>query len=223
MRLTIDEYSKHFKMSKEMIHSKLRSKKLNYILENGETYIIVPKSKTDSEKRNRIKEDKKAAEEQRMQNNQQKPKLTVATLIELYKRENRALKEKIQELEAKIDKLINDKEQILRQERERIEKVYQAKDEQLRTILELINAKLKMEAANRIEKPHDIETIATKKAPQLVELKEYLKSLELEPHQRKIIKKRFQAVKGADIRVQEQNGKIYLDFNKYDYSDLLNL
>jgi len=32
MRLTLEEYSKHFKMSKEMINSKLRSKKLNYII-----------------------------------------------------------------------------------------------------------------------------------------------------------------------------------------------
>ncbi|MEJ2414112.1 MAG: hypothetical protein P8Y22_02370 [Sulfurimonas sp.] len=37
MRLTVDEYAKHFKMSKEMINSKLRAKKLNYIIENGIT------------------------------------------------------------------------------------------------------------------------------------------------------------------------------------------
>jgi len=220
MRLTIDEYSRHFKMSKEMIHSKLRSKKLNYILENGKTYIIVPQSKTDGTIRAKIREAKKIQEEKKMQKEQQKPRITVATLIELYKRENRALKERIRMLEAKIDKLIDDKERMLKEERERIEKVYSAKDKQLKTILELINAKLKMEAANRIDNTHEAEVIPQKKS-RLVELKEYLKTLDLEPHQRKIIKKRFVAVKGADIRVQEQNGKIYLDFDKYDYSDLL--
>ena len=220
MRLTVDEYSKHFKMSKEMIHSKLRSKKLNYIIENGETYIIVPKSKTDNDTFKEIKE-KKTKQEKSMPTTSQKPKITVATLIELYKRENRALKERIKELEAKIDRLIDDKEQMLREERERIEKVYAAKDEQLKTILELINAKLQMEQ-QALGSTHDIEAITT--APsQRVELKEYLKSLDLEPTQRKIIKKRFQAVKGSDIRVQEQNGKIYLDFGKYDYSDLLSI
>ncbi len=220
MRLTIDEYSKHFKMSKEMIHSKLRSKKLNYIIENGETYIIVPKSKTDNDTFKEIKE-KKKEQGKSMQTTSPKPKITVATLIELYKRENRALKERIKELEAKIDRLIDDKEQMLREERERIEKVYAAKDEQLKTILELINAKLQMEQ-QALGSTHDIEAITT--APsQRVELKEYLKSLDLEPTQRKIIKKRFQAVKGSDIRVQEQNGKIYLDFGKYDYSDLLSI
>ena len=220
MRLTIDEYSRHFKMSKEMIHSKLRSKKLNYIIENGETYIIVPKSKTDNDTFKEIKE-KKAKQDKSMPTTSQKPKITVATLIELYKRENRALKERIKELEAKIDRLIDDKEQMLREERERIEKVYAAKDEQLKTILELINAKLQMEQQS-LSAAHDIEAIASTPS-QRVELKEYLKSLDLEPAQRKIIKKRFQAVKGSDIRVQEQNGKIYLDFGKYDYSDLLSL
>ena len=219
MRLTVDEYSKHFKVSKEMIHSKLRSKKLNYIIENGETYIIVPKSKTDNDIFKEIKE-KKAKQEKSMPTTSQKPKITVATLIELYKRENRALKERIKELEAKIDRLIDDKEQMLREERERIEKVYAAKDEQLKTILELINAKLQMEQQS-LNATHDLEAIA---APsQRVELKEYLKSLDLDSTQRKIIKKRFQAVKGSDIRVQEQNGKIYLDFGKYDYSDLLSI
>ncbi len=221
MRLTIDEYSKHFKMSKEMIHSKLRSKKLNYIIENGETYIIVPKSKTDTQKFQQIKEKKSIQDKKTMPTDTQKPKITVATLIELYKRENRALKERIKELEAKIDKLIDDKEQMLREERERIEKVYAAKDEQLKSILELINAKLQMEQQS-LSSTVDLEAIATKPS-QRIELKEYLKSLDLEPSQRKIIKKRFHAVKGSDIRVQEQNGKIYLDFGKYDYSDLLSL
>ena len=218
MRLTVDEYSKHFKMSKEMIHSKLRSKKLNYIIENGETYIIVPKSKTDADTFKEIKATKKEREKN-MQTSSQKPKITVATLIELYKRENKALKERIKELETKIDHLIDDKEQMLREERERIEKVYAAKDEQLKTILELISVKLQMEQQS-LNSTHDLEAISTTSL-QRIELKEYLKSLDLNPVQRKNIKKRFQAVKGRDIRVQEQNGKIYLDFSKYDYSDLL--
>jgi hypothetical protein len=219
MRLTIDEYSKHFKMSKEMIHSKLRSKKLNYIIEGGETYIIVPKSKTDEQKVKEIHEEKKQKAKPTMQQ-PQKQKITVATLIELYKRENQALKNKIKELEEKIDNLIDDKEQMLRQERERIEKVYASKDEQLKKVLELINAQMTLQHSP--QQPQ-LEVEAIPQHSRLVELKEYLKSLDLEPHQRKAIKKRFQAVKGADIRVQEQNGKIYLDFSKYDYTDLLTL
>lgn len=211
MKLTIEEYAKRFKMSVEMVHSKLRAGKLNYISEEGTTYIVIPEEKQEEPGANTTQTKKQPP---------QKPKITVATLIELYKRENRSLKERIKELEAKIDKLIADKEQMLREERERIEKVYAAKDEQLKTVLELINAKLQLEQ-QALQNSHDIEALP--QAPQRVELKEYLKTLDLDPQERKTIKKRFQNVKGSDIRVQEQNGKIYLDFGKYDYSDLLHL
>ena len=41
MQLTIDEYSKQFKMSKEMINSKLKAKKLNYTIDDSITYIQI--------------------------------------------------------------------------------------------------------------------------------------------------------------------------------------
>jgi len=223
MRLTLDEYSKHFKMSKEMINSKLRSKKLNYIIENGVTYIIVPRSSVKPEQR----EDIKVQQSIQTQPAVQKTKPTVSMVLSLYQRENRQLKEKIQQLEAKIDKLIDDKEQMLRDEMNKIEQVYSAKDEQLKTILNLVNTKLLAEQNNTV---HDVESITTKKVDdakdialidEVIELKEYLKTLDLEPYQRKIIKKRFLAVYNSDIRVIKQNGKLYLNFSKYDYSDLL--
>ncbi|RUM64459.1 MAG: hypothetical protein DSZ04_02500 [Sulfurimonas sp.] len=220
MRLTVDEYSKHFKMSKEMIHSKLRNGKLNYIIEDGITYIIVPRSSLNPELRSEIP------------NNTQdtltkekilpsiaivtKPKTTVAMVLGLYQQENQQLKEKILQLETKIDRLIDDKEQMLRDEMAKIEQVYSSKDEQLKSILELVNAKL---AAGESQTIHEIETIEKKQ--EIIELKQYLKILDLETYQKKVIKKRFLAVYGKDIRVIKQNGKLYLDFSKYDYSDLL--
>ena len=226
MRLTLDEYSKHFKMSKEMINSKLRTKKLNYIIEDGITYIIVTRSSLDTEKRTEIHKEKKeqTAAQTTQSKSIAKPKTTVAMVLGLYQRENQQLKEKIVQLEAKIDKLIDDKEQMLRDEMSKIEQVYSAKDEQLKNILELINTKLIAERSHTI---HEVETLEEsiskehKKEIEIVELKDYLKTLDLEPYQRKIIKKRFLAVYNEDIRIIQQNGKLYLDFAKYDYSDLL--
>ena len=222
MRLTLDEYSKHFKMSKEMIHSKLRAKKLNYIIENGVTYIIVTRSSVEPQQRKEIKTEQKSSSTQVPT----KQKTTVAMVLSLYQKENKQLKEKILQLEAKIDKLIDDKEQMLRDEMSKIEKVYSAKDEQLKTILELVNTKLLSQQNTTV---HEAEPIEQKNkdakdvelVDEIVELKEYLKTLDLEPYQRKIIKKRFLAVYNSDIRVIKQNGKLYLNFSKYDYSDLL--
>ncbi|MBL1243989.1 MAG: hypothetical protein COA39_006305 [Sulfurimonas sp.] len=220
MRLTVDEYSKHFKMSKEMIHSKLRSKKLNYIIEDGITYIIVTQSSLKPALRSEIQNNKEDSltKEKVVPNIAvvTKPKTTVAMVLGLYQKENQQLKEKILQLETKIDKLIDDKEQMLRDEMAKIEQVYSSKDEQLKNILELINAKL---AAQESPTIHEIETI--EKEQEIIELKQYLKTLNLETYQKKVIKKRFLAVYGKDVRIIQQNGKLYLDFSKYDYSDLL--
>jgi predicted RNase H-like nuclease (RuvC/YqgF family) len=224
MRLTVDEYSHHFKMSKEMINSKLRSKKLNYIIEDGVTYIIVLKSSLEEQKHTQIDEaQKESSKEQQTQTKAlAKPKTTVAMVLNLYQRENQQLKEKIAQLEQKIDKLIDDKEQMLRDEMSKIEQVYNEKDIQLKNILELLNAKFLAEKSQTI---HEAEPLVhAKQFPhkeEMVELKSYLKSLELEPYQRKIIKKRFLAVYDEDIRLIKQNGNIFLNFSKYDYSDLL--
>ena len=232
MRLTLEEYSKHFKMSKEMIHSKLKNKKLNYIIENGTTYIIVPRSSLNSDKHQKIQK------EQQMQKQDAgtaektitKPKTTVAMVIALYQKENQQLKEKIAHLESKIDKLIDDKEQMLRDEMSKIEQVYAKKDEQLKNILELLNTQLITQKTHNSTTEHEVEPIERqdieketedKKEDEIVELKTYLKTLDLEPYQRKIIKKRFLAVYDKDIRIIKKNGKLYLNFSKYDYSDLL--
>ena len=209
MKLTLDEYSKKFKMSKEMIGSKLRAKKLSHIVENDTLYIIVEDA-VQKEETNTVKKVPT------------KPKTTVAMVLNLYQKENQQLKDKIVQLEAKIDKLIDDKEQMLRDEMSKIESVYSKKDEQLKQVLELLNTKLLVQ--NR-EMVHDVEPIQKSldiaEQNKIVELKEYLKSLNIGASQRKIIKKRFLAAYNKDVRVIKQNGQLYLDFAKYDYSDLL--
>lgn len=229
MRFTLDEYSKHFKMSKEMISSKLRAKKLNYIIEGGITYIIVTRDSINKETLGSIEQQIKAVAV--VQNPvtayvPAKPKTTVATVLALYQRENKHLKDKIAQLESKVDTLVNDKEQMLRDEIHKLEQIYTSKDEQLKNILELINTKLMLE--NQPQTIHEIESFSNEQRPkeevnnsQLLELRNYLKTLDLESYQRKAIRKRFLAVYDSDVRIIQQNGKLYLNFSKYDYSDLL--
>ena len=220
MRLTLDEYCKHFKMSKEMLNSKLKAKKLNYIIENGNTYIIVTRSSLDKDKRSEIHQIKKE-----QQCKPVKAKTTVATVIALYQKENTSLKEKIMQLEMKIDKLIDDKEQMLRDERDKIEQIYSTKDAQLKNILELVNSKMMLEREHTTV--HEIESFTSQEeaeiidSTKIIELKEYLKTLGIKSSKRRAIKKRFLDIYDSDIRIINQNGKLYLDFSKYDYSDLL--
>jgi ElaB/YqjD/DUF883 family membrane-anchored ribosome-binding protein len=216
MRLTLDEYCKRFKMSKELVNSKIRAKKLDYVIEESQLFIIVKDNK------NFLPEEKAISRE-----NVQaaRPKTTVATVLALYQKENNFLKNKIAQLEAKIDKLIDDKEQMLRDERDKIEHIYSSKDMQLKNILELVNKRMELERKTTMI--HEIESFEHEDEsdflcePDMVELKEYLRSLNIKSSQRKIIKKRFLDAYDSDVRVMHKDGKLYLDLSKYDYSDLL--
>lgn len=241
MRLTIDQYSKHFKMSKEMIQSKLRAKKLNYVIEDSQTYIIVTEDAFESAQTPKTEEKKALPQlQEQIQVSQAvaKPKATVGAVLALYQRENKHLKDKILKLEDKIDQLIADKEKMLRDERDKIEQLYNKKDEQLKNILELINKKMVLEHSGQ-ETIHEVESIeeeideeideALNEVPEsepevektFIELKEYLKGLDIKSYQKKNIKKRFLDAYHSDIRIIQRNGKLYLDFARYDYTDLL--
>ena len=222
MRFSIDEYAKTFKMSKEMIQNKIRTKRLNYIIEGGVTYIIVPRSSLDEEKRKELSgESIKAAPSAPAAQSQ---KTTVGMIIALYQKENHHLKLKIKELEAKIDSLVHDKEQMLIAERQRLVDFYSAKDEQLKSILEVINTKLLLSHDQGI---HDVDITAT--APQtppplangIIELKRYLKFIGMDSDKRKAVKRRFEAAFGSDVRIIQKEGEFYVDLSKYDYTDLL--
>ncbi len=210
MKLTIDEYSKKFKMSKEMINSKIKAKKLSYIIENDIRYILVANNEN-------IKKEIKTVVKSIPQ------KTTVGMVISLYQKENSHLKEKIKQLETKIDSLIDDKLEMLKSERDKIEAIYTNKDEQLKKVLELINTKIMQEKLDyniHDVEPYEIENIDAQ-PEKLIELKKYLKSLDITSHQRKTIKERFLKAYDDDVRIMKQNGRLYLDFSKYDYSDLL--
>ena len=218
MRFTVDEYAKTFKMSKEMIQNKLRTKRLNYIIEGGVTYIIVPRSSLDETKRQEIAQSSKPSSSVPAPQ-----KTTVGMIIALYQKENQQLKLKIKELENKIDRLINDKEQMLIAERERIEEIYTAKDEQLKNLLEVINTKLLLSQGNSV---HDVDITATPPvSPSLpngiIELKRYLKFIGMGSDERKSVKRRFELAYGSDIRIIQKEGEFYVDLSKYDYTDFL--
>ncbi|MDP3290564.1 MAG: hypothetical protein Q8M43_00875 [Sulfuricurvum sp.] len=218
MRFTVDEYAKTFKMSKEMIQNKLRTKRLNYIIEGGVTYIIVPRSSLDEEKRQELAQHAKPSAAAPAPQ-----KTTVGMIIALYQKENQHLKLKIKELETKIDRLVNDKEQMLIAERERIEEIYTAKDEQLKNLLEVINTKLLLSRDNSV---HDVDI--TESAPVtpslssgIIELKRYLKFIGMGSDERKAVKRRFELAYGSDIRIIQKEGEFYVDLSKYDYTDFL--
>lgn len=222
MRFSIDEYAKTFKISKEMIQNKIRTKRLNYIIESGVTYIIVPRSSLDEEKHREIQESSKQAPTTSTPTTTS-PKTSVGMVISLYQKENHHLKLKIKELEAKIDRLVNDKEHMLIAERTRIEEIYTAKDEQLKSILEVLSTKLMLSSSSNTV--HDVDVAqpsALSIEPKgVIELKRYLKFIGVGSEDRKQVRRRFTERYGSDVRIIQKEGEFYVDLSKYDYTDLL--
>ncbi|MEN8146488.1 MAG: hypothetical protein ABFR02_02585 [Campylobacterota bacterium] len=213
MRLSIDEYANHFELPVATVHTKLRNRELDYSIDNGVVYILLSSTP------------------------EPKQKTSVGTIIALYQKENQHLKDRVEELETKIDRLIDDKEQMLRDERSRIEHLYQSKDEQLKAVLELINTKLQLSQPRVIESAEEISSVdadleedneipaesSEQAESHKVSLRKYLKNIGLEAHEKRIIKRRFAGAYGSDIRILQQDGGFYLDLAKFDYSDLLKI
>lgn len=194
MRLSIDEYAQRFNMPIATVHAKLRNKELDYSIEEGLISILLS-SAPEPQESNRSEE----------------------TTLALYQKENQQLKEKIEHLESKVDQLINDKEQMLRDERSRIEQLYQSKDEQLKMVLELIHTKIQLPQLESIDE-EDQEEIQDM---QKISLRKYLKNIGMETEHKRIVKRRFATAYGSDTRVLQYGGEFYLDLAKFDYSDLL--
>ena len=216
MRLSIDEYANRFELPIATIHTQLRNRELDYSIDNGIVYILLSSTP------------------------EPKQKTSVGTIIALYQKENQHLKDRVEELENKIDKLIDDKEQMLREERSRIEHLYQTKDEQLKTVLELMNTKMQLSQPKAVETvvqdtssiTVDVEEEIAVKAdpesvnsnnfnPHKISLRKYLKNIGLEAMEKRLIKRRFAGAYGSDIRILQHDGEFYLDLSKFDYSDLL--
>lgn len=219
MRFSIEDYAKTFKMSKEMIHNKIRTKKLNYIVEGGIPYIIVHSNSIDG--------NPQPASLDKSTSPTTSPvptKTSIGMVISLYQKENHHLKLKIKELEAKVDSLIHDKEQMLIADRNRIEEIYTAKDEQLKSILEVLSTKLML--SHNDNTVHDViatqpQNLTPLSSTGIIELKRYLKFIGIGSEDRKIIRNRFSQGYGSDIRIIQKEGEFYVDLSKYDYTDLL--
>lgn len=194
MRLTIDEYAQRFQMSTAMVHAKLHAGRLEYVIENGTTRIVV------------------GSEEAVAVN---------AALVALYRHcreENLRLRDKIERLETRIDGLIADKERMLAEERDRIEKIYRERDEQFKKLVELAKTE-PAPSGDKTAAPAVPAAPAT--LPHILTLDAYFELRKIAQEQAVTIRRRFARAYGNDIRILQQNGEFLLDFDRFDYSDLL--
>ncbi len=193
-KLTIQEAADKMGVSKEAIHNRIRRGTLESVMQSGVKYVL-------------------------FQDEQKEPKPSVSDdkYYKYLEEQNQKLQNRIEFLESESRELRNQKELLLIEEKNKIEQIYRQKDEQLKSIVQAISTKLipQKQEEPSIEAEVEIPHIENR----LIGLKKHLKALKLKPKKIDKIFARFDAA--SDIRVLKVGKKIYIDPQKYDYSDLL--
>jgi len=208
LKMTIDEASKYFGVSKEAIHNRIRRGSLQSIIENDTKLVIVDKKPIKRKPTLKVSKDEK--------------------YYALLQEQNDKLQAKVEMLEAETRTLRDQKEQMLIEERQKIEQIYKEKDEQLKNILSVISSQFMLNAP--IQSQHQEEelvdaeiepTIEEEVQSEIISLKKYLKQLKLSKKKSHKIKQRFKKKVKKDDRIIMVGDKCYIDISKYDYKDLL--
>ncbi|MDX1294667.1 MAG: DNA-binding protein [Sulfurimonadaceae bacterium] len=199
-KLTVAEAAQHFNVSKEAIHNRIRRGTIDCIIENGVKYVVIGEPTVG-----------KSSDDSRY--------------YDYIEKENERLKARVNELEGETRNLRDQREQMLIEERKKIEQIYKERDEQLRNVLQVVASKFLPAAAMEsvIEEAVTAEVIEEPKKDEgaLISLKAFLKLKKYKEKEKTKIKSRFKKRAAKDSRIVEKEGKLFLDPSRFDYSDLL--
>lgn len=198
-KMTIAEAAEYFGVSKEAIHNRIRRGSLECIVENGIKYVAVASAKTVSPEAN--------------------PETDRYTRY--IEQENERLREKVDVLEKETTRLRDQREQMLVDERIKIEQIYKERDAQLRSVLHVVATKFLSHASPDEVVEEAINADVIENEGEWISLKAFLKLKRIKEKEKKKIKNRFEAARRKDERLSVRGEKIFLNPSRFDYSDLL--
>jgi len=211
--MTIIQAAEHFGVSKEAIHNRVRRGSLSVVVVDGVKLVEVD-SKAKATTQTRAK-----AQSRRVSH------ASDDKYYKLLEEQNAKLQDRVEKLEGETRTLRDQKEEMLVQERVKIEQIYKDKDEQLKNILStissqfMLNAPLVDEENEHLDAEIEVEEEKPKRA--LISLKKYLKEQGYSDKKRDKIKHRFKKRADKDERIIILGKKYYINPSKYDYKDLL--
>lgn len=205
-KMTIADAAEYFNVSKEAIHNRIRRGSLDCIVDNGVKYVAVESAKGNAALANIANDNR---------------------YTQYIEQENVRLREKVDVLEKETNRLRDQREQMLIDERVKVEQIYKERDAQLRNVLHVVatkflshvNTDTVMEEANAVDAIN--VDVVDSEIDEWVSLKSFLKLKRYNDKEKKKIKARFEALADQDSRLMVRSGKIYLNPSEYDYSDLL--
>lgn len=205
-KLTIADAAEHFGVSKEAIHNRVRRGSLNCIVEDGVKLVVIATPKGT-------------------QNTNNVPDARYTQYIES---ENERLRGRVDILENETSRLRDQREQMLIDERIKVEQIYKERDAQLRNVLHVVATKflshVNPEAVMQegMEKGKiDAINADIVESDGWISLKDFLKLKRMKDDAKKKIKKRFEKLQGNDERISVRDDKLFLNPAEFDYSDLI--
>jgi hypothetical protein len=205
-KMTIADAAEYFKVSKEAIHNRIRRGSLNCIVENGVKYVAIEAAK----------------------NNAQTNAVSDNRYTQYIEEENVRLRDKVDVLEKETSRLRDQREQMLIDERVKVEQIYKERDAQLRSVLHVVatkflshvNTDMVMQEGMTVDAIN--ADIVDSEIEEWISLKSFLKLKRVKDKEKKQIKRGFEtALKKGDERLIARGDKIFLNPSKHDYSDLL--
>lgn len=212
-KVTIHDAAELLGVSKEAIHNRIRRGSLQSVVEDGIKLVIL-----DKEENTQPLTKKTTA--------QKAPHETPERYYKFLEEQNEKLQQKVETLEKETRSLRDQKEQMLIEERLKIERIYKEKDEQLKNIINAISTKLMLHTPQEmiegeITEQEEAQETLTQEGRRLISVNKYLKSRDFSKKERNRIKENFAHSAKEDARIITIGKKYYIDLQKYDYSDLL--
>lgn len=207
-KMSVEEAAEFFGVSKEAIHNRIRRGSIESVIENDVKLVVVDEKATASQKR--------TANTKPLSNDR---------YYKYLEEQNAKLQQRVETLEGETRTLRDQKEQMLIEEKEKLERIYKEKDEQLKNILQTLSTKFMLNAPTQepeliSQKENTFEAeLEEETESEMISLKKYLKSLKLSEKKMEKTFKKFKKL--DDERVVSIGKKIYVDPVKYDYSDLM--
>ncbi len=212
-KMSIEEAANQLGVSKEAIHNRIRRGSLECVIEDGVKYVLLNQNNSTP---------KRTAVTRRNTNTNND------MYHKLLEEQNQKLQERVEYLETETRSLRDQKEQMLIAEKKKIEEIYIQKDEQLKSILSAISNKFMLNAPQILEEEHDgveaeIEVVEIEDEQKSIpiSLKKYLNDKDISKKKKEKIKEKFKKKAKKDERIIIVGDKLYIDPNKYDYSDFL--
>lgn len=207
-KLTVAQAAQYFGVSKEAVYNRVRRGSLQSVVENNLKYIII--------------EEQEELSSPAIQN------ATNDALLEYIKYENEILKEKIVTLEKEVRELQAGQIKMLREEKDKVERIYKDKDNQLKAILEVINIKQISPIQNESQTINEAEYVELVENDEVneseeVELKKFLKKNGYSSKKRLKVLTNIQQNYMKDSRIIRKDSKVYIKPDYFDYSDILEI